>query len=128
MTVKNGPKGWKLDTGKKGTRIIFREYQKAIIDVLVEADKPLGSGAVWGAVKAQGHNISRASIIFYMNFLVDDGLAEYYDATGKGGHHKLYRIAKPWSDVREHIADKIIDGLIEGLEIDNDWLLAKWLK
>ena len=34
--------------------------------------------------------ISRASIIFFMNRLVDQGVLGYRDGTGKGGHYKIY--------------------------------------
>ena len=36
MTSKNGLSGWKLDAGQKGTRIVFKDYHKAIVDVLTE--------------------------------------------------------------------------------------------
>jgi len=69
--------------------------------------------------------ISRASVIFYLNFLVADGLAEWDDATGKGGHHKLYRISKTWDEVRNHIVIKIIKALGEGLDHDMSWALER---
>lgn len=121
---KNGLTGWKLDAGQKGHRILFKDYQKAIVDVLI--GDPLlswGSGDMWEAVKRRHIKISRASVIFYLNFLVADGLAEWDDATGKGGHHKLYRISKTWDEVRNHIVIKIIKALGEGLDLDMSWAL-----
>jgi len=38
----------------------------------------------------KSESISRASIIFFMNRLVDQGVLGYRDSTGKGGHHKIY--------------------------------------
>ena len=125
---KNGLKGWKLDAGQKGHRILFKDYQKAIVDVLIGDPKLFwGSGDMWEAVKRRHIKISRASVIFYLNFLVADGLAEWDDATGKGGHHKLYRISKTWADVKRHIMIRVVEALGEGLDEDLDDVLAKWL-
>ncbi len=33
---------------------------------------------------------ARASIIFYLNKMVDEGVLGFRDATGKGGHHRIY--------------------------------------
>ena len=32
---------------------------------------------------------ARASIIFYLNKMVDEGVLGFRDATGKGGHHRM---------------------------------------
>ena len=106
---------WKLDLTRKGEHKIFEPYKKAIIDLLLEAEKALGSGAVWKAVSEGGIKISRASVIFFLNFMVDDGLCTFEDATGKGGHHRLYRIFDDWEGVKDHIVEKMIMGLGEAL-------------
>ena len=125
MKSGNGLSGWKLDAGQIGTRIIFKDYHKAIVDVLTEDPKKAwGSGKMWEEIKKRGIKISRASVIFFLNFLVDDGLAEFDDATGKGGHHKLYRIPVSMDEVKKHIAIKVIEGLGEGLDLDLEWVLT----
>lgn len=125
MSSRNGLSGWKLDAGQKGSRIVFKDYHKATIDVLTEDPlKSWGSGAMWEEIKKRGITISRASVIFFLNFLVDDGLAEFDDATGKGGHHKLYRIPVSLGEVKKHIAHKVIEKLGEGLDLDLDWVLT----
>lgn len=121
----NGLSGWKLDTGKEGSQVIFKDYQKAIIDILlIDPLASWGSGEMWRKVKAQGIEISRASVIFFLNFLVSDGLAKFEDATGKGGHHKLYKIPISTMEARKHIAIKVIKGLAEGLDLDLDWVIT----
>jgi len=37
-----------------------------------------------------GESISRASVIVFMNRLVDQGVLGYREGTGKGGVHKIY--------------------------------------
>ena len=125
MASKNGLSGWKLDAGQEGHRIIFKDYQKAIVDVLAGNSETFwGSGDIWKSLKRKGIKISRASVIFYLNFLVRDGLAEFKDATGKGGHHRLYKIPVSIIEVRKHIAIKMIEGLAEGLDLDLDWVIT----
>lgn len=127
MSNRNGLSGWKLDAGQEGSRILFRDYHKAIIDTLMLREDPLEgwtSSEMHEALKKQGVKISRASVIFYLNFLVDDGLVIFESKTGKGGHHRVYTITKTWDDVRKHIAIKIIEGLAEGLDLDLDWVLT----
>ena len=111
---------WKLDLSKKGFQKICEPYKEAIFNVLVEADKPLGSGAVWNTVRLEkGVDISRASVIFFLNFLVADGLCTFDDATGKGGHHKLYRLGPDdWKGIKYHLTVRIIEALGEALEMD----------
>ena len=125
MVSKNGLSGWKLDAGQTGHRIIFRDYQKAIVDLLARTPEMFwGSGEVWKSINKKGIKISRASVIFYLNFLVRDGLAEFKNATGKGGHHKLYRVYRKGDEMKKHIAIKVIEKLGEGLDLDLDWVLT----
>jgi hypothetical protein len=52
------------------------------------------SGLIWKVVNEKlkpGGSISRASIFFFtMNRFVDQGVLGFRDATGKGGHHRIY--------------------------------------
>jgi len=34
--------------------------------------------------------VSRASVINFLNYMVDEGLLTYTVETGKGGHHRIY--------------------------------------
>ena len=113
---------WTLRLAKIGTEKLFEPYKKAIIEILLDAKKPLGSGAVWEAVNKKV-KISRASVICFLNFMVDDGLCTFGDATGKGGHHRLYKLAQDWEGVKRHLKIRIIEGLGEALEDDVTELL-----
>ena len=87
----------KLDTAKNGINAIWKNYEAESIRFLLErGEAGSGSGAVFDHVLFKlseiGETISRASIIFFLNRLVDDGLATFKDRTGKGGHHKVYSL------------------------------------
>ncbi len=78
----------KLDTGKEGLAAVYREYELAALESLFRVDEGAGSGRVWKWVNEEsdwgltGNTISRASVIFFLNRLVDDGLLDWRDATG----------------------------------------------
>jgi len=122
-------KGWKLDAGQEGHRIIFRDYHKAILDIMIrDPSMSWTSAEMDEALKVRGIKISRASVIQYMKFLGEDGLATYTEETGKGGYHRIYTIPRTWDEVSKHIAIKIIEGLAEGLDLDLDWVLKRLLE
>ena len=116
-------KGWTMRLQYKGFNILFADYEKAIIDLmLADPLKTWGSGAMHTAVRAQGIDISRASVIFYMNFLVGEYIAIFTNATGKGGHHRRYFIPGTKNDINALIINKIVNALGEALDVDLDWI------
>ena len=82
----------------------MRKYQELSLRVLWEVgDRGGNSRLVWYEVNQQltdDEKISRASIIFFLNDMVDEGILGFRDATGKGGHHRVYY---PLMDEREFI-------------------------
>ncbi len=85
---------FKFDPAKSGLRKTLREYEEIAIRYIWDVgDEGAGSGKTWIQVNEQlkdGKSISRASIIFYLNRMVDEGVLGFRDATGKGGHHRIY--------------------------------------
>ena len=56
-------------------------------------DEGAGSGKTWEYVNkelSEGKSISRASVIFYLNRMADEGVLGFRDAMGKGGHRRIY--------------------------------------
>lgn len=103
-----------LDTGKESLDMFFKDYQVESLRYLWHI-QPEGakSKAVWTNVNEslQG-SISRASIINYLNAMVDEGLLTYTEATGKGGHHRVYTIKYGEKEFKQHIAGLIIEKLL----------------
>ena len=83
---------WTLVTSKKGSIALMQDYKKELINKLLETDEPIGSGKLHNHLVEvmNDEHPSRASVIFFMNNLVDNKYASWKDATGKGGHHKKY--------------------------------------
>ena len=101
---------WKIDTSKKGHDVVFKPYMKHVLNYLVGADEPTGSNAIWTYAN-DIQRISRASVIFFLNKMVNDGLLTWKDGTGKGGHHRLYILNGDWRTVEDHIMVKTVKAL-----------------
>jgi DNA-binding PadR family transcriptional regulator len=55
--------------------------------------------------------MSRASVISFLNRMADEGFLTYREATGKGGHKRLYRPSPTAQDeegFRRSMAERII--------------------
>lgn len=109
----------KLNTAKDGINAVWKDYEAESIFFLLErGEKGSGSGDVFSHVLFKlselGKTISRASIIFFLNRLVEDGLASYTTKTGKGGHHRVYSlIDRTRADFDSSVIDKFLYKLWE---------------
>lgn len=111
---------WKIDTTKKGHYVVFKPYMIHVLNWLVGNDEPTGSNAIWTYANDL-QKVSRASVIFFCNKMVDDGLLTWKDGTGKGGHHRLYILNGTWETVENWISSKVIQSL-QGAFPDNVYL------
>ncbi len=86
--------GFIFDPSKTSLRKTLKEYEELALRYIWETgDEGAGSGLTWRAVNErleEGKTISRASVIFFLNRMLDQGVLTWRDATGKGGHHKIY--------------------------------------
>jgi predicted transcriptional regulator len=85
---------FKFDPNEKELRKTLREHEEiALRYIWSVGDRGAGSREVWEHTREKlggGRSISRASVIFYLNRMVDEGVLGWRDATGKGGHHRIY--------------------------------------
>ena len=104
-----------LDSGKEGLAMFFKDYQVESLRYLWRIPpEGANSRAVWFNVNEslQG-SISRASIINFLNDMVDESLLTYTETTGKGGHHRIYTIKYDETEFKQHIAGLIIGKLLK---------------
>lgn len=66
---------------------------------------------------SSGASISRASIINFLNSMVDEGLLDYTEITGKGGHRRIYSASKREQEFWEYIIRVTSKRLIEAAKI-----------
>ncbi len=78
-----------------------------------------GQGAiskdVWIKVNERlvGKTISRASIINFLNVMVDEGVLDFDERTGKGGYHRVYRPKYYESSFKQYLAQVMISSLMK---------------
>ena len=97
--------------------MLFKEYQVYILEYIWKnVDKyenPIGSGKAWRFIQTTDDKKSRASCIFFLNDMVDEGVLGWHDKTGKGGHHRLYYPLMTekefWGYVARKVYAKIVD-------------------
>lgn len=106
----------RIDTAEKGLRMVFKDYQELAMRHLWSLG---GEGASSRDVREQvnrslpeGQSISRASIINFLNAMVDDGVLDYTKATGKGGHRRIYSMKYDEAGFKEHVARQVIGALL----------------
>ncbi|HUS77922.1 MAG TPA: hypothetical protein VM050_04600 [Patescibacteria group bacterium] len=106
---------FKFDPEKRGLRKTLREYEEIAIRYIWSlGDEGAGSGKVWTYVGENlkgGKTISRASIIFFLNRMVDEGVLGFRDATGKGGHHRIYIPAMDEKAYKKYIVKTLYDSV-----------------
>jgi hypothetical protein len=107
----------KIDLSKTGLESCFKPYKVLMLEhawANLTKEEPEGSGKLWLKVNEllpEGETKSRASVIFAANDFVDTSIWGFKDATGKGGHHRLYYplISKEkfWEKVAETAKQRI---------------------
>ena len=59
----------------------------------------------------EGKTISRASVIFFLDRMVDQGVLSWRDATGKGGHHRIYITKLDESGYKKYVVRTLLDSV-----------------
>jgi len=110
--------GFIFDLSQPGLRKTLKEWEELALRYLWSVGEVgANSGPIWRHVNEQlGPEKwrSRASVILLMNRFVDQGVLSFRDATGKGGHHKVYY---PLMDEKGYVK-YIIKTVIESMTRD----------
>lgn len=84
----------KFNTKKSGLDAVFRPYQEILMSKFWKyPGLKMNSNGSWKSVNEElpkGESISRASVINFLNKMVDEGVLGYIERTGKGGHQRVY--------------------------------------
>ncbi|MBA7695156.1 hypothetical protein ES703_103778 [subsurface metagenome] len=62
-------------------------------------------------------SISRASVINFLNWMVDEKIIDYHEITGKGGHRRIYKISMTEQDFWAHVIKVTTDRLSEASKL-----------
>ena len=109
---------WVFDTSKDGLGTVLTEYGEIAMRILWETNEEnMKSQVVWLQVNKilmeEDKSISRASIINFLNDMVDVGVLEYEERTGKGGYHRVYSPAFDEEGFKRHMVETMISKLLE---------------
>jgi len=108
-------------TQSPGFGLVLKDYQAIAMRYLWGtrnlSDSGKSSRDVWEAVntmlEGERTSISRASIINFLNAMVDNGFLSYTEITGKGGHRRMYSAAVTIDEFWQKIAKETQEKLIE---------------
>ena len=124
--------GFIFDPSKTGLRKTLREYEELALRYVWETgDEGAGSGLTWRAVNErleEGKTISRASIIFFLNRMLDQGVLSWRDATGKGGHHKIYITKLDESGYKKYVVRTLLESVTKDFPKVTEEVLKPYLK
>jgi len=108
-----------LDTDKNGLVVFFKPWQVPLVDELFErtltsgqAQKFLEDHDIRTTQRGRGP-VSRASAIFFMNEMVDWGLLDYSEETGRGGYHRIYKMVLTREEFAHKITGLFVSKLLE---------------
>ncbi len=107
---------FKFDPSKRRLRKTLKEYEEAGLRfVWSQGEGGVGSGKTWEAVNevlGPDKSMSRASVIFFLNRMVDQGVLDYRTATGKGGHHRIYYPIMDERAYKKHLLKTVVKSLM----------------
>jgi predicted transcriptional regulator len=104
-----------FDTGEDGFRTVVKDYQEMALRFIWGSGER-GSKEVWLHVNKElggSESISRASIINFLNAMVDEGALSYTEITGKGGHRRIYSPPLDEEGFKRYVAKNVIAKLFE---------------
>ena len=118
-----------VDTSGEGLAMVLKDYQEVALRYLWRLD---GEGAssrdVWVQVNDDlmgKRTISRASIINFLNSMVDEGVLNYTEITGKGGHRRIYSAKYDEAGFKQYIAKVVLGNLLRDFPEDTRKALQK---
>ena len=98
----------KMDLSQEGLKMFFKDYQIESLQVLWESDNGLFSRDVWVKVNNRRKEpISRASIINFLNKMLDMGILSGTVLTGKGGHRTRYQTKMNEKQLKQYLKKKV---------------------
>ena len=107
-----------FDTSKDGFLTVMKGYHEICLRFVWEkGEEGVTSGEAWVHVNKvlveREKSISRASIIMFLNRMVDLGVLGFREESGKGGYHRVYYPELDERGYKCFVAEKIISKLLE---------------
>jgi predicted transcriptional regulator len=117
-----------FDPKGDGFSKVLKDYQEEAMKFVWENDTAVTSRDVWHHVnEAFGgeKTISRASIINFLNDMVEEGVLDYEEQSGKGGYHRVYHSKLDESGFKKAIAKSVISSLMRDFPEETNEVLKQ---
>ena len=105
-----------FDPEGDGLAKVLKDYQiEALRIVWAKEEEGVISREVWQHVNEAligVRTISRASIINFLNDMVDEGVLDYRRESGKGGYHRVYTPKMDERSFKKHIIETVVKSLL----------------
>jgi predicted transcriptional regulator len=118
----------KFNPSGDGLSKVFLDYQEeALRLVWKKGEEGMVSREVWSHVNnnLEGKTISRASIINFLNRMVDEGVLDFDERTGKGGYHRVYKSKLSEAEFKKLLAKTVIISLLRDFPNETHEVLKK---
>lgn len=79
----------RFDLEGSGLGTVLSPWQAEVMRHVWGVEETDSKGA-WGHLQGTEHGMSRASVIFFLNDMVDMGFLGFREESGKGGYHRVY--------------------------------------
>jgi hypothetical protein len=120
-----------FDPKAEGLSKVLRDYQEEALKFVWENSDGVKSREVCLHVNEtfEGKKtISRASIINFLNAMVDEDVLNYVERSGKGGYHRVYLPKLDESGFKKALAESIISSLMRDFPEATNEVLKNYKK
>jgi predicted transcriptional regulator len=108
---------FKFNPAETGLRKTLKEYEEIALRYIWSlGEEGAGSGKTWEHANkelGEGESISRASVFFFLNRMVDEGVLGFRVGTGKGGHHRIYITKLDESGYKKYIVRTLLESVMK---------------
>ncbi len=119
-----------LDPSASGLSKVFREYQREALRFIWKSEgKGLTSRVVYTHVNKRlddGKSISRASIINFLNAMVEEGVLDYVEETAKGGYRRVYSAKLDEAGFKRSLAESFISSLMKDFPLETRGVIKEY--
>jgi hypothetical protein len=120
-----------FDPKADGLSKVLRDYQEEALRFVWSSEQGVNSRLVWLHVnEAFGgeKTVSRASIINFLNGMVDERVLDYEERSGKGGYHRVYLPRLDESGFKKAMAKSVISSLMRDFPEETNEVLKNYKK
>ena len=121
---------FKLDPSASGLSKVLREYQQEALRFIWKSEgKGLTTGMVHFHVNERldgGKSISRASIILFLNAMVEEGVLDYVEETAKGGIRRVYSAKLDEASFKRSLAESFVSSLMRDFPEETRTVIQKY--